>query len=105
MSNLKAVWMANAFLEAANQAAHEFFAEMAWHGPRILVALEQTRPVSASVMSSEILLSVGECDALALACTLAIRELVARHEQQTAADRRYRRALVDALAQLSKVGL
>lgn len=91
------VWMANAFLEAACQAAHEWFAEMGEHGPRVLEAIETTRP--------GLVISIDEADALAHACARAVAELTGRGAQQTTADRCYRRKLVDALAQLSKVGL
>lgn len=90
------VWMAKAFLEAACQAAHEWFAEMGEHGPRVLEAF-QTRP--------GLVISIDEADALAHACARAVAELTGRGARQTTADRCYRRKLVDALAQLSKVGL
>ena len=62
--DLKAVWMANAFLEAATQAAHEWFSEMGARGPRVLAAFDDTRPVSASTMARNLVVTVDEADVL-----------------------------------------
>ena len=102
--NRMAIWMARPFLEAANHAAHEWFLEMGVHGPRVLDAFGTTRSVSASTMAREVLLTVAEADALARACACAVHALTGRLDQRPE-DRRYRRQLVDALSQLSKVGL
>jgi hypothetical protein len=102
MDRIYEIWMAKRFLEAAHQAAHEWFAHMEAHGPRVLQAFERTRPVSASTMAANLYLTVPESDALAMACALAVRELLGKGAAQTTEDRLYRRALVDAMAQLSK---